>query len=134
MGEWLTPSPSRLTPGNDPVPIVYETPGPDWTGADYFAPNAITSPDHSASKESLNLHTYLFSMTKVRQRALLSQTAQWLLGEPAGFNSKTFLRFAHTTHLCVFSGFPNTQRFCFPQTTLICVYNIGGVCLLRGTT
>jgi hypothetical protein len=63
VGAWLRPSPGRLIPGNDPVPTVYEPPGPEWTDADNLAPTGIPSPDHTASSESLYLHTHLLSMT-----------------------------------------------------------------------
>jgi len=72
--EWLTPSPGRLIPGNDPVPIVYETPGPEWTGADNLVPTGIPSPDHSGSSESLYLHTHLLSMTSPTDRNSIAVT------------------------------------------------------------
>jgi hypothetical protein len=48
---WLTPRPGRFTPGNEPVPIVWEAgwaPGPVWTGAENLAPIGIRSPDRPA--------------------------------------------------------------------------------------
>ena len=55
-GGWSTPPPARFTPGEDPVPIVYEAgclPGPVWTGAGNLAPNRIRSPDRPSRNESL---------------------------------------------------------------------------------
>ena len=50
-GQWSAPRPSRVTPGNDPVPIVQEAclaPGPMWVGAENlravgFEPQTVQS-------------------------------------------------------------------------------------------
>jgi hypothetical protein len=46
-GGWLTPGPCRLTPGNNPVPIVQEAgcaPGPVWTGVENIASTGSRAP------------------------------------------------------------------------------------------
>jgi hypothetical protein len=60
-GGWSTSRPAALTPGKDPVPIVYEAgwaPGPVWTGAENLTPSEIRSPDRPARSESLYRLSY----------------------------------------------------------------------------
>jgi hypothetical protein len=50
-GVWSTPCPGRITPREDPVPIVQDVgcaPGLVWTGAENFAPTGIRSSDRPA--------------------------------------------------------------------------------------
>ena len=55
-GEWLTSRPGRFTPGKrDPVSFVPEAglaPWPVWTGAEYFVPTGIRSPNLSVQSKS----------------------------------------------------------------------------------
>jgi hypothetical protein len=56
-GGWLTPHPSRFTPGKDPVPIVQEAgrapaPGRVWMGAENLAPTENRSPDRPLRRQS----------------------------------------------------------------------------------
>jgi hypothetical protein len=60
-GGWSTPRPGRFTPGEDPVPIVYEAgwaPGTVWMSAENLAPIWIWSPDRPAHSDSLYLLSY----------------------------------------------------------------------------
>jgi hypothetical protein len=57
VGGWSTPRPSRITPGKDCMPIVYEagwTTGPIWTGAENFDPAGIRSSNRPARSQSLH--------------------------------------------------------------------------------
>jgi hypothetical protein len=48
--------PGRLTPGNDPVPVVKEVglaTAPAWTVAEILAPIGFRSPDSPARSESV---------------------------------------------------------------------------------
>jgi hypothetical protein len=55
---WLTVLPGRFTstPGNGPIPIVYEAgwaPGPVWTSPEYLAFTGFRTPERPARSRSL---------------------------------------------------------------------------------
>ena len=53
-GGWSTTRPGRLSPGKDPVPIVWEAgwaQGPVWRGAEYLTPARTRSRDRPTHSE-----------------------------------------------------------------------------------
>jgi hypothetical protein len=84
---WSTPRPGHFTPGEDPVPIVYEVgwaPGPVWRGAENLDLTGIRSPEYPINSESLHRLSYAGPLHLAQYAIKLSQTishVRWLKGK-----------------------------------------------------